>query len=294
MRIVLTGASGQLGVYALPILVDRGHEVIAWSSRATSQPGGAMIPVELADPDAVGQALDVSKPDAILHLGAISAADAVRRDPVRGWAVNRGGTSSIAAWASENRARLVFSSTDLVFDGAAPWRREDDEAEPILEYGRTKRAAEDDVRAVETGLVVRVSLLYGPTRCGRDAYFDRIVAGLERGEPQTMFEDEFRTPLDLATAAFALVLLVESDRVGTVHLAGRERMSRFEMVRRVASVLGHSEDLVRANRRSDATLAEPRPADVSLDTSRLAAWLPDLERPDLETAIDRMRSGAKP
>ena len=57
--------------------------------------------------------------------------------------------------------------------------------------------------------------MFGPSRRGRPAYFDRAIAALRRGEPRTFFEDEFRTPLDYATAAAILVRLLESDATGT-------------------------------------------------------------------------------
>ena len=65
-------------------------------------------------------------------------------------------------------------------------------------------------------------------------------------------------------------------------------MSRYELMTRVARGLGLDESLVRADRRADAVFAEPRPADVSLDTSRLAALFPDLGRPPVEEAVRRM------
>ena len=107
----------------------------------------------------------------------------------------------------------------------------------------------------------------------------------ERDEPQVFFEDEFRTPIDYATAARTLIRLAENQAGGMVHVAGRERVSRYELMQRAARALGLDPDLVRANRRQDARLAEPRPADVSLDTSRLASLLPDLDRPSIETAL---------
>ena len=126
----------------------------------------------------------------------------------------------------------------MVFDGSKAWNREDDPAEPILAYGRTKREAEPHVLACPGGLVARLSLLYGPSRCGRPAFFDRTMDALRRGEPRAFFEDEFRTPLDLATAAATLASLAATDAVGTVHVAGAERVSRFELVRRAAIALG--------------------------------------------------------
>src|SRR5439155_2744036 len=95
------------------------------------------------------------------------------------------------------------------FDGErAPYGEEDDPA-PLSVYGRTKADAEAAVRAAG-GLVVRVSLLYGPSLSGRPSFFDDQAAALRSGRPLTLFEDEWRTPLALPAAARALVELARS------------------------------------------------------------------------------------
>jgi dTDP-4-dehydrorhamnose reductase len=289
MRVVLTGASGQLGAYLLGRLRAGGHEVSAWSGRAVGRRGDLeLVPVDLTDPGATARALSAADPEVIVHAAALSRADEVRRDPARAWAINVEATRRLTGWCAGRGRRLLYTSTDLVFDGSRAWNREDDPAEPIVEYGRTKRAAEPDVLAIPRGLVARVSLLYGPSRSGREVYYDRSLAAIRRGEPQVFFEDEFRSPLDLATAAEALAHLASNEARGLVHVAGRERVSRFDLMRRVARALGLDPDWVRANRRRDAPTAEPRPADVSLDTERLVAILPDLDRPTIEEAVARM------
>ncbi len=284
MRILVTGAAGGLGTYVVESLAAEGADVVAWGRRAG-------VAVEGVDLEGEGweSRLDAIAPEVILHLAALSAAEAVRIDPECGQRINVEATRRLAGWCGRRGRRLVFTSTDLVFDGSKPWNREDDPAEPILAYGRTKRAAESFVAATPRGLVARVSLLYGPSRNGREAYFDRTMAALRRGEPQSLFEDEYRTPLDLATAARILIALARSDVSGTIHLAGRERMSRFELIRRAAVALGLDPSLVRSNRRADVSLPEPRPADVSLDTSRLAALFPGIERPTVEEALAPLR-----
>ena len=85
-----------------------------------------------------------------------------------------------------------------------------------------------------------------------------------------------------------MIRLAENQVGGMVHVAGRERVSRYELMQRAARALGLDPDLVRANRRQDTRLAEPRPADVSLETSRLASLLPDLDRPSIETALQML------
>jgi dTDP-4-dehydrorhamnose reductase len=243
--------------------------------------------VDLIDADAVCRALTAENPDLVIHAAAIASALQVRKAPERGRAVNVEATRVLAAWCTEHGRRLVFTSTDMVFDGARGWYREDDLPHPILEYGRTKAAAEKAVLEVPDGLVARISLLYGPSKAGRRSFFDDVMDRLRTGERQAFFTDEYRTPLHYATAAKALVLLAESDARGIVHVAGRERLSRHELMLRAAGALGLDARLVRANLRADVPNLEARPADLSLDTSRLVELLPDLERPSIETALGR-------
>jgi len=286
MRVLLTGASGQLGAYLIDPIRAAGHDLIAWSGGATGHRGDvALTAVDLADPAATGRALDAADPGVILHAAAISTAEGVRRDPERGRAVNVEATARLAGWCTRRGRRLVFTSTDMVFDGSKSWWREDDPADPLLAYGRTKRVAEPAVLACPGGLVARLPLMYGPTRCGRPGFFDRSLDALRRGEPQAFFADEYRTPLHLDAAASILTRLLGSDVVGLIHVAGAERVSRFDLMRRAAAALGIDPALVLANRRAEAPPGEPRPADLSLDTARLAALLPGLQRPAIEAAL---------
>ena len=287
MKILVTGASGQLGAYLLDRLAETDHAVTAWGGQSSGgrRGGVPIVPIDLTRGEDVRARLVMADPDAILHAAALSAAEAVRLDPDRAHAINVDATARLAAWSAWRGRRLIFTSTDLVFGGSRPWNREDDPAEPVLAYGRTKREAEPSVLEVAGGVVARLPLLYGTSRCGRPYFFTKAAEALRNGQPQAFFEDEFRTPLDLATAAAALVRLAESDYSGTIHVAGAERVSRFDLMRRAAIALGLDPALVRPNRRAEVPMPEPRPADVSLDTSRLASVLPDLRRPTIEEAL---------
>jgi len=286
MRILVTGASGQLGCYLIDRLAMGPHEVIAWSGRTQNVRGQLRVrPIDLTDSLAVTAALEEANPEVLIHLAAISSTEAVRRDPERDLAVNVSGTALLAEWAAKRDRRLLYTSSDLVFDGSKSWYGEDDPALPILEYGRTKRDSEPAVLATTRGLVARLSLLYGPSRSGTAGYFDRAMTAMRAATPQAFFADEFRTPLDYITASRILVRLAESAATGLIHVGGPERLSRFELMRRAASVLGVDRRFVRALRRADVPMAEPRPADVSLDTSRLLHLFPDLEFPGVEDAL---------
>jgi dTDP-4-dehydrorhamnose reductase len=286
MRIVVTGASGQLGSYLVDRLIEGSHEIDAWTGTTNQASGRIKLrPVELTDRVAVLRALADSDPDAVIHAAAISSAEAARRDRAGSETVNVGATQLLASWAKEHDRRLVYTSTDLVFDGQKSWYKEDDPAHPVLVYGQTKYAAEQFVVAAPRGLVARLSLLYGPSRSRRQGFFDRAVASLRAGSPQAFFADEYRTPLDYSTAANLLIRLTELESTGTIHLGGPERLSRFELMSRAATALDIDPVLVLPNRRADVASSEPRPADVSLDCSRLRRVLTDPACPQVEYAL---------
>jgi len=280
-RVLVTGASGQLGAYLLRELRREDCDVTAWNGTRG---------VDLGDEAAVSAAFRAARPDVVLHAAAMARIADCHRDPPRARRVNTDGTAALARLAAESGARLVFVSTDLVFDGEKPPYREGDAVGPLSVYGRTKADAEAAVLAAPRAVVVRVSLLFGPSLNGRPSFFDEQVAGLRSGKPVTLFADEWRTPLDLATAARALLAAARSDCTGLLHLGGPERLSRLEMGRRLAAHLGADAAAIRAGRRDEVPAPESRPRDTSLDSSRWRTLFPEFVRP-FEEALREMLQG---
>src|SRR5438552_3234202 len=239
MRLLLTGSSGQLGGYVLREIVRGGFPVAAWSGTRTGELFGVDLqPVDLADPDRLAAAFRAAAPTAVVHAGAVAAIAECRRDRARAQRINTEATAILAELAEQAGARFVLVSTDLVFDGEKGWYREQDRPSSLSIYASTKAAAELPVLGIPSGIVLRMSLLFGPSIVGRPYFFDEQVAALRQGRSLTLFSDEWRTPLSLATAARALLAIVRSDFQGVLHLGGPERMSRLEMGQRLAAYLG--------------------------------------------------------
>ncbi len=280
--VVLTGASGQLGRWTLRELARRGcRHVHAWSGRsAGSFEGHEFEPVVLEDRAAVERRLETIRPDVVIHTAAMSAADEVRLHPEQGRLINEEATRTLALWCESRGSRMVYTSTDLVFDGTKPFFTEDDAPAPLLEYGRTKARSEKYVTATKAGLVARIALLYGPTLTGRPSFWSGCLNALRSGESRTIFTDEFRTPLDYLSAAESLceLALEHPDKTGVIHLGGPERMSRFDLIYRSARVLALDELLIRPVLAAETPMPEPRPQDVSLSSEKLDLWLPDRAR----------------
>ncbi len=284
-RFLVTGASGQLGAYIVRELIRRGHEVVAWSgTRAEDVQGVSARPVELTDRDRVVQAFRDAESNIVIHPAAMAAVGDCARDPIRADAVNHRSTARLAELAAMAKARFVFVSTDLVFDGEHAPYREGDSPAPLSAYGRTKADAERAVVALANHVVVRVSLMFGPSIHGRESFFDKLTAALRTGQSVQLFHDEWRTPIGLATAACALIEIATSNASGVLHLGGPERMSRLEMGQRLAAHLRISAPVIESVSRTTAA-GEPRPRDTSLDSTHWRGLFPNSPWPNFETAL---------
>ncbi|HEV3205047.1 MAG TPA: SDR family oxidoreductase [Gemmataceae bacterium] len=289
MRLLLTGASGQLGGYLLRELQTFNANVTAWTGERTGQKFGVTWrPVDLANQDHVITAFHEAQPSVVIHAGAVTSVADCYRNPIRAEQVNAKATALLTQLAANVRAKFVFTSTDLVFDGKKGSYREQDPPCPLSEYGRSKVAAEKPVLEYSRGTVVRVSLLYGPTLTGRPSFFDNLVDSLRRGRSIALFEDEWRTPLDLETAAQGIVRIADSDFVGLVHLGGPERLSRLEMGFRLAALIGCDPKAIVVSKRDSVRTGESRPRDVALDSSLWRQLFPTQPWRSWKEAIARL------
>lgn len=291
MRLLLTGASGQLGAYLLREGLRRGGPLAAWSGHRPGELFGCPLrPVDLTNADAVATAFREARPDVVIHAAAMAGVADCHRDPARAESINTRGSARIAELAAQSEARLVHVSTDMVFDGERGGYREEDAVAPLSVYGRTKAEAERAVLAHPRTVVVRVSLLFGPALGERRTFFDEQMAALKAGRPLSLFHDEWRTPLSLLAAARGLLDIAASDVVGLLHMGGPERLSRLDMGRRLATFLGRDPAGIVSASRLSAPAVEPRPRDLSLDSSKWRRLFPQCKGPDWDDDLREMMS----
>jgi dTDP-4-dehydrorhamnose reductase len=242
---MVTGGCGYLGQELLARAPARG-----WTVRATwfrQPPRGDAEWVRADVRDAAAMAAAVDGVDAIVHTAY--------RQSDGAWDVNPTGSETVAR-ASAGR-RLVHLSTDIVFRGDRGSYREEDEPDPVNEYGRSK--AEAERRAADAqpeATIVRTSLIYGGAEPGPQERLAR--------ENRRFFVDELRSPVQVGDLADAILELLDLDVAGPLHLGGADDVSRFDF----AVLLG-----------ADASQLEPvqttadRAPNVTLDSSRAGALL---------------------
>jgi len=287
-RVLVTGATGHLGSYLMRELTGRQFDVTAWGHTATTTVGRiSSVPVDLTDPERLTVAFRNARPHVVIHAGAMASVVECCGNPARAVAVNACGTSSLAGLCHAAGARLVYVSTDLVFDGARGCYSEVDRVAPTSVYGQTKVTGELAVLAESRNVVVRVSWMFGPSLNGRKNFFVEQVEALRGGPPKTLYRDEWRTPLALSTAARALIGIAMSDVSGVLHEGGPERMSRWEGGERLAAYRGTETTGLMCGHRPDGP-GEPRPRDVALDSRRWRGLFPHEQWPTFEQALVEM------
>ena len=269
--VLITGASGFVGEN-LAHRFRQGCRIYLASGKNRPQAEAAgVFCVDLALRDDFSRRLGDLEVDAVIHTAAMVSPDACEKDPSAAHAVNVEGTREVARWAEARGARMVYFSTDLVFDGKMGGYREEDSPGPLNVYGRTKLEAEGEVARICTrGVIVRLALSYGPTRGVRGDWTLAMRRALEEGGTLHLFTDQFRSPAYVGDTAEAVFRLARDGRNGVYHLGGGERTSRYGFARTFCRVFGLAEEKFVPVRMEEVRMAARRAADCSLDSGKLA------------------------
>ena len=302
MQVLIIGASGFIGQYLVRRLNETPDRVVVGTfwNRAPRDDGNSWHQVELTDAAGLEQLFHVSQPNVVVHLAAIADVGAAERDPARATAVNVAATSSIAQLCDRHGAKLVFVSTEYVFDGERGYYREDDTPRPTTHYGQTKWEAEQEVaKLASQGNILRTSIVYGWPAPGKRNFAPWLIDRLRSGQPYHGPTDVYRTPIYVEHLTDGIVRLVEGDYPGIHHVAGRDWVSMYDFAAAIAEgfnldrglvvpVVADSEAPSREIARGDAG-ESPRPDMLGLDCAQTMRSL-GLEHPGLVEGIAALRA----
>jgi dTDP-4-dehydrorhamnose reductase len=256
MRILITGAGGQLGRALIRTL--RGHEVTALRH----------CDLDITDREAVGSAIRFSAPELVVNAAAYNDVDGAETHIEAAEAINVRGPRILAEESATKSITIVHVSTDYVFDGIAgrPYH-EDDQPNPLSVYGRSKRAGEIAViEANPRHYVVRTAWLFEAN--GKN-FLNAMRTVAERPEVRVV-ADQFGSPTYAPHLARAIASLIGESAFGIYHLAGRGGVSRHGLVRELYTLLGAEAKVVAVNH--DAfPAAAVRPLNTVLSTIRDSA-----------------------
>jgi len=163
---------------------------------------------------------------------------------------------------------FVFTSTDLVFDGTKGNYTEENTPNPLMVYGEHKLLAEKETeRVYPSALIARCPLMFGALEASSRNYFPSFISNLKEGKINKLFYDEYRSVCGAKSVAEGILHICE-EVSGIVHLAGAERVSRYDFGMAIAEAFGLDKNLLESCSQKDVYMAAPRPADVSLNIEK--------------------------
>jgi dTDP-4-dehydrorhamnose reductase len=245
MRIIVTGASGQLGKDIVTHFRTLGHEVHGFSSKE----------MDITDLDKVREQMVRIKPSLIVHSAAYTQVDLAEQEFDKAFLVNGVGSRNVAMVASEIKARVVYISTDYVFDGSAhkPYN-EYDLTNPQSIYGKSKLAGENYIKQwVNEYYILRTSWVFGVN--GDNFVKTMLKLGAER-EQINIVHDQIGSPTYTRDLAAFIAEVTRTEYFGTYHVSNSGICSWYEFAKAIFEISGN--ELIQVN---PVTTSEfPRPA----------------------------------
>ena len=275
-KLLLTGARGFV---AGSVLVQAGDD---WELHGLSRGEETNVrrdwhwhSVDPLEEAALTRVFNVVEPDVVVHTAAIADIDFCQQNQSLARAVNVGMTRILAELCGQGRKRLVFCSTDTVFDGEHAPYREEDLPRPANYYAETKVEAEQCIQRLGAlGTIARLALVVGlPLWGAGNSFLVRLIAALKAGKTVATPQEEIRTPVDVVTAGRALLELAGGEHSGMFHLAGLTQINRLQMNQTIAARFGLPQHLLVAQPPSAMAGRAQRPRDVSLQSTKAAAEL---------------------
>jgi dTDP-4-dehydrorhamnose reductase len=290
MNVLVTGASGLLGSKLVEVLVSRGYTVYAGYFE-NSPKAGFPVKFNISNESDVEKAFEFSKPDIVVHAAALTNVDVCELKKDLAWSTNVIGTKNLVKLSKKYGAFFVYISTDYVFKGDRGMYCEDDMPEPVNYYGITKLKGEEEVKSMlEEYCIARTSVLYGSVPAtGKTNFVLWIIERLRRGEQVNVVMDQYNSPTHNTNLAEMLLEVIEKRIVGTYHLAGATRISRYDFSKLIAETFNLESSLVLPTTSDKISWTAQRPKDSSLNVEKASRSLNNKPL-NIHESLKRLRS----
>jgi len=286
MKILITGGSGLLGQY-LNIALSKENEILTlYNSNEGNCKKYNSLQTDITNLNELKEIFISYKPDVVLHTAAISRpelCDTLPRDLVID--VNVNSTKYLTELCESTGAQLIFTSTDLVYDGdQGMMLSEDAVLKPVSLYAETKIMSEVIIKKTfDNYIILRTALLYGLGKNHSTNNFHAMYSNFLQNKKAKLFYDQYRTPLALADAARLIVQLLKTDLKNiTLNFGGRERVSRVELGEILCRVGKFDISLIERTSMYDVPTLH-KVADVSMNTYLLQSF--GLKQRSIEESI---------
>ncbi len=284
-RILIVGGDSNIGSALRARLTELGFDVIATSRRSGNSHSSSTVFLDLANPDGWTAPGGISTS---IFCAAVTSTQKCKQEPQESRRINIFNTEKIAGQLAAGGSRIIFLSTNLVFDGLEPYKSVEAPVCPTTEYGFQKAEAERRLLGLgDATCVARLTKVI----CATTALIVQWKESLQKGLPIHPFSDMVFSPIPLNFLSDALIRLIEKPYSGIIQISGAADISYLDFAKQLASRLQADAALVQPALASQlSTMLEPPPAHTVLDSSTLRAVL-GMEPPDVSGALASVLSG---
>ena len=274
MKVFVTGVGGQLGHDVMKELTKRGHQVIGADILQSLDNGMPYVQLDITDADAVGKALVQAQPDAVVHCAAWTAVDLAEDEDQQAKvrAINVDGTAYIARTCKKLDCKMVYLSTDYVFDGQGetPWRPDCKEYAPLNVYGQSKLDGELAVSGtLEKYFVVRIAWVFG---CNGNNFVKTMLNVGKKYDTLRVVNDQVGTPTYTYDLARLLVDMIQTEKYGYYHATNEGGyISWYDFACEIFKQAGKNMTVTPVTTAEYGLSKAARPYNSRLDKSKLTA-----------------------
>lgn len=277
MKILVIGGGGQLGAKVVKQAKEAHSLYATYMTREPPLEDARTFQVDKSDREAVQGLIKRLDPDAVIDTAAIHNVDYCETNREEAYRVNVEGTRNIAEVCGSLGAKMVFVSTDYVFDGRKGLYKETDPANPVNYYGQSKLEGEKAIlEACENHFIARTSVIYSwvsastlQSSSGKPLNFAMwLTQKLGKGESVNIVTDQYSSPTLADSLAETLIEICEQDTKGLYHVAGKTRLNRYDFTIKLAKTMGYDQSLVNPIDSSNLKQIAERPMDSSLDVGK--------------------------
>jgi len=269
MKIGVTGASGMLGS-AIITHLSKSYSVLATSrSKGISGKNIEWDCFDLRNIELLSAWLDSTKPDVVIHCAAIVNVDFCEEDADLATALHFKTTKMIANYLDYNNGRLIYISTDSVFDGKKQGAyTESDPVNPINFYAKTKLMGERCVQKMTDGLILRTNII-GWTKEGKTSFAEWVLKGLINNEPLGLFYDVYFSPLTVYDLSIIVEEIIKNPIFGLYHCGSSDCISKYEFGIMMAKIFQLSSESISKVSVDEMNFKANRSKNMTLNSGKL-------------------------
>ena len=267
MKIFITGGSGLLGSAISLYFKDYFEVTSTYTTHKTTIYGCKSAYLDITDAKATMNLIKKIKPEVILHTAALVGINICEKETSLAHSINVAGTKNIVDAAKSAKSKIVYISTDYVFDGKKGMYKENDKCNPINYYGKTKLEGEKLID-LKKDCIIRTSIYGWNVVPGKKSFSTWIIDELTNNKQINIFSDQFNSMMLTNNCAELLKEVVDKDLSGIINIASSSKISKYDFAVKLAEIFDLNKELINPVKNADVIGFEKRPLDVSLDITK--------------------------